>query len=152
MVISFELSSELFLLSQATENDADKQREKFDSATEVANWLMVKNKDSPQFISNVKARLSNIEKPLTEISHVLSERRKGLETALLSKQNSDSISELYEYRMKDIEKLLRKKLPISVVYEKLKKDDEEEKVILHKLLRHSMPIQPGHVTIKFRIG
>ena len=118
------------------ENDAHKQREKLDSTTEVANWLMVKNRDNPQFISNVKAKLSNIQKPLTEISHVLSERRKGLESALISKQDSDSISELYEYRMKDIEKLPRKRLPISVVYEKLKKVDEEEKVAFYRLQYH----------------
>ena len=99
-----------------------------ESVREVANWLILKNKDNPQFVANVKGKLSNIEQPLTEISQVLNDRRKSLETILLAKQDGESIADMYEHHLKGIEKLLRKRMPVSVVYEKLKQDDEEEKV------------------------
>lgn len=110
------------------EEDIDKQRGKLESVTEVANWLIVRNKDNPQFAANVKAKLKSIEEPMKEISHVIDDRRKSLETVLLEKQDGESITELYECHLKDIEKLQRKRMPISVMYEKLKQDDEEEKV------------------------
>ena len=117
------------------EDDIDKQRAKLESATEVANWLIVRNKETPQFAANVKAKLKSIEQPIKEMSHVLNDRRKSLETVLLEKQDGESITELYDCHLKDIGKLQRKRMPISVLYEKLKQDDEEEKVISSTYVR-----------------
>lgn len=113
---------------QATEDDVAKQRAKLDSATQVANWLIVKNKDNPQFIANVKAKLKGVEQPLSEISKVLMERKGRLEASLLAAKDHEAVTELYEDNVKNIEKILRKQVPISVVFEKLKKDDDEGKV------------------------
>ena len=124
------------------EDDIDKQRAKLESATEVANWLIVRNKETPQFAANVKATLKSIEQPIKEMSHVLNDRRKSLETVLLEKQDGESITELYDCHLKDIGKLQRKRMPISVLYEKLKQDDEEEKVISYLCMCKQRNVQP----------
>lgn len=106
-----------------------RQRTKLDSVNQVADWLIVKNKDNPQFIANVKAKLTSIERPLAEISRVLTDKRTSLEASLLALQDQESITELYEDHVTKVEKVLRKQAPVSVIYEKLKKDGEEAKVI-----------------------
>ena len=117
---------DLFL--KAVEEELVKQQAKLETAEKAADWLVEESKDNPQFVVNIKTKLSKIKKPLSEMSEIMMTRRKRLQSTLLDLRDFDVISDNYLTDLNKLEKKQRAQKPISVDWEKLKKQDDEQKV------------------------
>ncbi len=110
-----------------------KQQTKLETAEKAANWLIEENKDNPQFVVNFRTKLSKIKKPLSEMSDIMFDRRKRLQSVLLSLRDFDVISETYLADLNKIEKKQRAQKPVSVQWEVVKKQIDEQKVCLFQI-------------------
>ena len=113
---------------KAVEEELVKQQAKLETAEKAADWLVEESKDNPQFVVNIKTKLSKIKKPLSEMSEIMMTRRKRLQSTLLDLRDFDVISDNYLTDLNKLEKKQRAQKPISVDWEKLKKQDDEQKV------------------------
>eukprot|EP00794_Sanderia_malayensis_P006649 gene6649-7395_t len=113
--------------NKVVEEELAKQQTKLETAEKAAIWLTDENKDNPKFVSNVNTKLSKIKKPLSEMSDIMSDRRKRLQATLLTLQDFDVICENYLTDINKIEKKQRAQKPISVQWEKVKKQLDEQK-------------------------
>ena len=99
-----------------------------ETAERAAKWLIEQNKENPQFIANVRTSLAKIKKPLSEISDILTERKRRLQTTMLKLQDFNVICENCLTDLDCIEKKLQVQKPISVNFDRLKKQDDHLKV------------------------
>ena len=104
-----------------------KQKIKLDTVTKVGDWLMDDNKDNPQFIGNVKNKLSKVGQPLDEMLTILSERKTRLQEALLRAQEFRLNVKNVTTELDQLDKKLDKQKPVSVDWKTLRKQDEEHK-------------------------